>query len=246
MITVKFEGLDQTLRLLDDTRKKQVPFAASRAINAMARDVQKTMRDELGSKIERPRPYTLNSTFIKYSSKYDLTAIVGLIDQPRGGGHAPAKYLAALLSGGRRRNVGYELALQGMGAMPAGYQVVPGSGAKLDAYGNLNRAQMTELFGALKSSVRNVRVYTGKGKRAYAAGYFVAMPGNPRTAHLEPGVYKRIERGTDSALQPVLLYVKPGDYRKRLDLITKGVAIAQRDFNTHFAREFRAALATAR
>ena len=245
MITVRMEGVDEALRKYSGI-EKQVRFAAALALTRTAQEVQKSMRGELASKIDKPTRYTLGGTFVRRAEKYNLEAIVGLIDKPLGRGHAQAKYLAALLSGGRRRHVGYERALQGIGAMPSGYQIVPGNGAKLDAYGNINRKQMTEVFGALKSSSRSARVYSGRGKRQQLAGYFAAMPNNPKTAHLPPGIYRRVERAGGSSVQPVLLFVRPGDYPRRLDLITRGVAIARREFPSQFASAFRHAISTAR
>lgn len=246
MIEIKIEGVDRTTRYLTDVERKQVPFALSRAINASAKDVQKAQRGELEGRLDRPKPYTLGGTYIQYSNKANLTATIGLIDKPKQGNRAPVKYLAAQIGGGHRRFVGYERALQRMGLLPNGYQVVPGQGAKLDRFGNLDAKQMNEVFGALKSKVRNLRVYTGKGKRAYAAGYFVSMPGNPKTSHLEPGVYKRVERARDSQPVPLLIFVKTGDYKKRLDLIAPSREAVQRGFNQHFAREFALAMKSAR
>lgn len=247
MIEISVQAdIKNAIRYLDDAQRRQLPFATSRAINAVANDAKLTMRGELAKSFDRPKPYTLGGLFVGRSDKRNLIATIGLIDQPRAGNRAPIKYLSAQIGGGTRRMQGFERALQKAGAMPYSYQVVPGEAAKLDAYGNLAKSQLAEIFGVIKAGIRNLRVHTGRGKRAYAKGYFVAMPGDTRTAHLQPGLYQRIERSGGSVIRPVLMYVHNSSYGKRLDLIRPAERTVRQKFAGHFDRELAAALDTAR
>lgn len=244
-ISVKAD-VEKAIRFLDDAQRRQVPFAASRAINATASDVKLAMRGEMSRSLDRPKAYTLGGLFVAPSNKRNLVATVGLIDKPKAGNRAPEKYLAPQIEGGSRRVKAFESALLKAGAMPAGYRVVPGAGAKIDRYGNISAAQMQEIFGAIKSNISNLRIFAGRGKRAHAVGYFVVAPGNPRTAHLAPGLYRRNERGGASTIVPVLLYVQGVSYRKRLDLMRPAETVVRQKFSAHFEREIAQALATAR
>ena len=45
--------------------KKQIPFAASLAINRTAQSVKRRLVDEMVNVFDRPTPYTLDSVYIK-------------------------------------------------------------------------------------------------------------------------------------------------------------------------------------
>lgn len=238
MITVSVKhNIDDVVRNMNDKFRNQVPFATAKALTLTAKAVQAGMRTEMASVFDRPKPYTLGGTYITPATKTNQVAVVGIKDESSSG-RAPAKYLSAQLGGGARRVAGYESALQKLGVMPSGWRAVPAAGAKLDRYGNLNQNQYTEMIGSLRA---NIRSYKGRGKRAYAAGYFAALPGSRRASHLTPGVYYRIERAGSSAIIPVLVFVQSVQYAKRLDLIK----IVDAEVGPTFDREFAAALAGA-
>lgn len=241
MITVHVD-ISPAIRHLDSIQRKQVPFATSVALNRTAKLAQEGIRTEMSSVFESPKPYTLGGTFTKPSTKTDLTAIVGLKDQARGG-RPPAKYLRAEVTGGLRRSAGYELVLSKLGALPNGWRALPAGGAKMDRYGNMQSAQLTEIIGALKSGAR---IYKGKGKRGHAAGYFIASPGGRNTAHLAPGIYYRVERNGESAIIPVLIFVASVTYKPRLNIERVVRLAVARHLQTEFNASLARALATAR
>lgn len=233
-IAVKVDA-HSVLDWLDSVQRRQVPFAASVALNKTARLAQADIRTEMQRVLDRPKPYTLGGTFVKNSTKQSLTAIVGLKDMASTG-RAAATYLAPLLSGTPRRQTGWERALRAMGAIPSGMRAVPAVGAKLDGYGNMNRAQVTEIMGSLRSGMRS---FKGRGKRVNAAGYFVVMPGS--SAHLKPGIYYRVERPGESVIRPVVVFVKVAKYKQTI----RPHAVVSRCADRNFKREFDAALASA-
>lgn len=230
------------LRKLDALQRKQVPFAASVALNRTAKLAQDGIKTAMGGAFDNPKPYTLGGTFTRPSTKANLTAIVGLKDQARGG-RAPAKYLRSEITGGPRRTAGYELALNKLGALPSGMRAIPAAGAKLDRYGNMNQAQLTEIIGALKSGAR---VFKGRGKRTHATGYFIALPSIPQSRHLVPGIYYRIERAGESAIIPVLIFTGAAQYKPRLNIERVARAAVARHFRDEFSKALRQALRTAR
>ncbi|MCK9193976.1 MAG: hypothetical protein M0P19_08905 [Nevskia sp.] len=232
MITIQVDT-KATTRYLDDVQKRQIPFAASVALNKTARLAEAGIKSEMRRLLDRPKPYTLGGTFVSNSTKSKLTAIVGLKDKASSG-RAAGKYLLPLVAGSQRRQAGWERALQAMGAIPSGMRAVPAGGAKIDRYGNLDKKQLTEMMGALRS---RMRTFKGKGKRAHADGYFVALPGT----HLTPGIYYRIERTGESAIKPVVIFVSRAQYKPTL----KVEPTVRRVVDASFAREFGAALSTA-
>lgn len=241
MITVQVDTRDTT-RWLNDVQRKQIPFATSVALNKTARLAQDGIKAEMKRVLDRPKPYTLGGTFVSNSTKHKLTAIVGLKDKAASG-PAPAAYLGALVGGGQRTEKAMERALQSVGALPAGMRAMPAAGAKLDRYGNMNRAQFKEMVGALKSSMRT---FKGKGKRMHAAGYFVAAAGRSQTRHLPPGIYYRIERPGESVIKPVMIFVDRAQYRATLNIARTVGKVVDRDFKPMFDAAMASALATAR
>ena len=232
----------ETTRWLNDVQRNQIPFATSVALNKTARLAQDGIKAEMTRVLDRPKPYTLGGTFVSNSTKHKLTAIVGLKDKAASG-PAPAAYLGALVGGGQRTEKAMERALQSVGALPAGMRAMPAAGAKLDRYGNMNRAQFKEMVGALKSSMRT---FKGKGKRMHAAGYFVAAAGRSQTRHLPPGIYYRIERPGESVIKPVMIFVDRAQYRATLNIARTVGKVVDRDFKPMFDAAMASALATAR
>lgn len=242
MIVSVHVDIKDTVRDLDAIQRKQVPFAASVALNRTAILAQADIKAEMARVFENPKPYTLGGTFTRPSNKSNLTAIVGLKDQARGG-RPPAKYLLAEVTGGPRRTTGYEHALTRLGALPAGMRAIPAAGAKIDRYGNMHQGQLTEIIGALSAGTR---VFKGRGKRAHAAGYFVALPQHQQTRHLEPGLYYRVERNGESAILPVLIFTKTANYKPRLSVVETTLKTVQRRFQGEFGKALQHALSTAR
>ncbi len=152
----------------------------------------------------------------------------------------------------------------GMAAVPA-----KGSWAvRLDGYGNISPGQIVQLlayfqaFGeqGYKANMtaegrRKLAKIKGKGAGTKSGSpkingvvYFVSRGKgnwfgnrswrNGRMQHLPPGIWaKRGTHGVDVA--PVLMFVRRGNYRKRIDLQTIGNEVVAKEFN----KDFNAALA---
>ena len=94
---------DAIVKEMGRVAKKQVPYATSKAINAIAKLGEEEIKKQINSKIDNPVAYTKKSTFVKYSNKNDkpISAIVGIKDKQ-------AEYMIYLEEGGvskaRRKN----------------------------------------------------------------------------------------------------------------------------------------------
>ncbi len=230
------DNIKEVTRYLDGIAKEQAPFATAVAITRTAKHVDAELRATLGSVFDNPTSYIVRSTFSTSAKKTDLNATIGVRDQATRGA-SPAQYVRESFTGKSRGLKPYEVALQASGALPSGMRAVPGAGLKLDRFGNPDRKQITEILGALR---RRIAVFSGRGKRVTRIAYFVRNPGDarPQARHLEPGVWRRIER---DAVVPVFLFVKEAAYSKVIDL----PAIAGRVVSIRFADEFGKALAGA-
>lgn len=153
------------------------------------------------------------------------------------------KILAAQAFGGPRSDKKSEKVLRRVGILPAGYQLAipatpfPGSD---DGRGNIRGPFMVQLisyfqaFGEVgyranmtarrKTKLADRTVYTSletRQQRRLIRGveYFVSYGKlrSGKTSHLAPGIWAR--SGTDGAkVQPVLMFVRAGTYRPRLDM----------------------------
>lgn len=209
------------MRYLTALEKKQVPFACSRALNAVAKDVKQDEQKEMKSVFAAPKAYTLNSLFIrKYARKTDLTAIIDFKDG--GDGRSAEKYLQAQMDGGARKQKAIESLLVGLKLMPVGMRVVPGA-VKLDRHGNITLA-------AFKRMVRGVD-----------SGTHFAL--HRQRGKLEPGLYQRSKK---NKVKPLLIYVSSASYNKRFKYFETAQQSVQANYTRHFARELQRAVATAR
>ena len=255
MITVEMKGLQQTIARLSGMGK-QVRYAASRALNSAAFAAMREGRAQIEGALDRPTGWTLKSWYVrKKADKANLVAAVGWSDylvnkQFRG----PDYYLAQHFAGGRRKNKKFEDRLIAAGLMPAGYQCAIGKAAQemgmIDSHGNMKGSVLVAILSGLQALGGDVNQNArGRGrlsanKRAAKQVYWAGKPG-PNTPR---GIWALDEKfkGGRGRLRPVLIFVKPGNYRKRLDLQKIADAVVVRTFNAEFAKEYENALRTAR
>lgn len=246
MIKVEIKGLDKTLAHLAGMQK-QVRYAASRALNNVAFAANAEIKGEMQRVFKGgATAYTLRAFKVEKAASGSLTAVVGLRADAPSGGTSYTKALRHLFTSGTRQWKKVEGLLRGMRAIPDGMMAVPGSGARLDRRGNMYVTDLREMFGVLKSSIRNTRVFrfTGRGKREKHVGYFVVLPGAVTKLHL--GIWKRIETGSTSVALPIVMYVRRGQWRQFIDLQKIGQQVVARRWQPEFNKAFADAMRTAR
>ncbi|MEZ0246098.1 MAG: hypothetical protein ACAH09_05620 [Methylophilaceae bacterium] len=236
-------NLDKLVKHLNAI-EKQIPFAAAKTLTVIGKQAKSQLGSDIRDVFERPTPYIANSPFSTVATKAKPETIVGIRDQASRGA-SPAQYIKEHFGGGIRGSKPFEMLLGGMGVLPAGWKAVPAAGLKLDAFGNPSRAQLKEILGALRTGLR---VASGRGKRQSLQGYFVVLPGKTHrlSAHLSPGIWRRIERSGRSVIIPVFIFVSNANYRDSINLRKIAANVIERDFNAVFAREMVNALGTAK
>lgn len=172
-----------------------------------------------------------------------------------GSGRPSVRWLWWQVSGGANRQLrAFERALQAAGHMPKGWFAVPGSGARLDAYGNISSGQIVQILSQLrtgteKGKLRHMARGTDKKsatsrRRAMgrAGGQFFAV--TERKKGLVPGVYLSTgsdlgaKRGYKSTgyIKPVLIYVRSVAYARRYDFLGVGRSVVGRDLPDNIER----------
>lgn len=246
-ISIDVSGLDAVRNAMQQS-VKQASFAASKALNTTAFEVNKQIKAEMQSVFKGgATKYTLAAFTVNKGNKTSLEASVMLRTDAPAGGTPYNKALAHLFTAGTRDWKKLEGYLRSKKLMPAGLMLVPGPGVPLDARGNIPRAVLSEMLGVLNSARPNLRVYAkqGRSKVTKAVSYFVVLPGNSGRK-MTPGIYKRTEVGNRSELAAMVLYVRPGNWRKFIDLQAVGNAVVDRTFAVNFNREFEAAMRSAK
>ncbi|UPG89282.1 hypothetical protein L2Y96_18050 [Luteibacter aegosomaticola] len=117
-------NLKQVSKQLSALAYKQLDFAASQAINDLAKQVAAAEKENIKATFEKPKPFTINAVGVKGSNKRNLTAVVFV--RP-----VAAKYLAPYEEGGAHKLPGRAL--------------LNPKNIRLDQYGQLTRATLARL-----------------------------------------------------------------------------------------------------
>jgi hypothetical protein len=249
-ISVSVKGIDQVKAMLAG-QAKQIPYATSRAINAVAKAIEDEQRKTIGAKFDRPKAQTVRATFVLRSNKNNLTATVGLKD--RGRGVPAAEYLAPNIGkNGRipRNPKRSEYMLRTAGILPSGLFTVPGKEARLDAFGNMSRGQIVQILGYFRtfgnSPLNTKRMNVTDKYRAKAAKqqrqYFV-VPVSDRKLKLYPGIW---QEKPDRTLAPILMFVSRPVYNAVYDFYGSGRQVVNSRFDEEFNKYWRQSVSTAR
>lgn len=242
--------------------RDQVPFATALALTRTAQFAQGEIKKEISRVFDRPTRFTLNSTWVRSATKQRLWAEVKIKDESLKA-VAPIKWLAPQVYGGTRTLKRFEQRLVTAGAMPPGHFAVPASGADYDSFGNMSRGEIVRMLSDMQAhwdprqnTTDRSRKRRRRSRTRRPTFYFSTYPVNKRTAHLRPGIYKRvgavaglasgITAGFGTPIKPVLIFVKRVRYRKRLRFFEIADQTARMRFPIEFALAMRQALKTAR
>ena len=238
-----------------DKAKSQVPFALSVAINKSAEKAQRAVQAEMPRVFDRPTPWVINSLRLKRSTKTNLTASIDFKD--RNSVESSRTMIEPHVYGGRRHFGAMEARLRAIGLIPDGWNAVPGAAARIDAFGNMSKGQISQVLNVLgayteegynKANDKTVkRLAKGNVKKnIYGFMYWVnPVQGRSKAKHLPPGVYQRISTGFGSSLKPVLIFVNGAAYKKRLDFYGIAQRTAEAAFPSEFETSFDNAMRTA-
>jgi hypothetical protein len=223
----------------------KVLSAAREGINRTVDAAKGDVVREIGQVFDRPDPLVIRSPRVTYAKSGPKPEAVLWLKQR--GAERDKLWARPQIAGGARDTKPMEQRLQAAGFLPAGWLVVPGEAAPLDAYGNISRGELARIFRVLDNAgppaPRNVKLAARLRKGSVKKGvegfaYFVNPVGAGRARHLQPGVYRRVYTGTGTVLKPMLIFVSNARYRARLDFY----GVVQRSVRRNFSREFDVAM----
>lgn len=247
-IAAKLEGAQQLQAALGK-HAKQIPYATQLAINWTVGAAMRASQRSLRANLDAPTPATTGGLFIAYAKKDHLTAELRVKDRDgeKLAGRSLAETIGQQFSGGNQRaRSRMELAFARAGHIAPGEYLAPGPDALLDRYGNLSKAQVAQIYAALKITAGTApRTKSGKlrnTKTTRAAARIFWSPGRKRGTNLRRGLWSADETGR---LQLLLVAVPKVAYKKRIDLLKITAATVATDFSKNFARGMRQAISTA-
>lgn len=158
------ENLAQLIQTLNVLERQQIPFAAARALTRVAAEFS---RDVLPGVLEQqlpernPTPFTKRAGRFLPADKRSLTATVYLAPMQD-------RYLRIQRRGGPRIQKAFEKKYESIAQTIERRQLVPGSGAKRNQYGNVSRAAIVRL--AQEATQDNSPIYIGALKKTGTFG----------------------------------------------------------------------------
>lgn len=143
--------INQALKGLTALDEKNIMFAVAKAMTLTGQYAQSKLKVAMEAAIDRPTPYTKNSTFVTFAKPSNLFMEVGIRTQGRGGRIGAGRYLQSLIKGGSPTYKGVDLAASKL----AGYKgvLVPSkqSPVKLNRYGNITLGKYKEVVGGARN-----------------------------------------------------------------------------------------------
>jgi hypothetical protein len=169
------------LALLTDL---QFRFAVAQAMTDAAKAGDRKIRSDMSRYIDRPTPFTVNSTYISFANPNRMRAEVGF-KQFAAKGTPAGKYLSAMARGGDRSQKRSETVLRLAGAIGPSEYITPNKegGWAGDPYGNVPRGTYTMMISQLKAfggSLSYLNASNSKRsqrKRARAGQFFMSRSG---------------------------------------------------------------------
>lgn len=209
------ENVEQAMQRLNVLQKQQLPFAIARSLTRTAAEFSMdALPKVMEQQIDRPTPFTKRAGRYLPATKENQTAVVYLAD-------LQDRYLRFQVRGGSRIQKGFERKYESIAETIASRQLVPGSGAKKDKYGNVSRYAIQRL--GEEAQVKGSRIYIGELK---GGGPF--------------GIWRRYKtyEGKRKVGKVQAVFVEPANlpnYNERLRLQPELEKFASDRFDFHFA-----------
>ena len=253
----------EAIRALDVVSNRQIPYATRLMLNALAETSKKNTERQIVSKLDRPTNYSQNMMRVKYASKTSMTSQVKVKDAAtvtKRGFRGPEQVLGHLFEGGRRQGKGFEGLLVRSGVMPRGMWAVPGGGARMDAYGNIERSLLIQLLSYFRSfresgfranmSDKNKSAFdkrSAKKIKGASTSQFVVIK-NKKPGGLHPGIWQHVGFGrSGTGIKPIIMFVKKEPiYSRYFDLDRIARQVIEKDAAVEFDKAMAFAIATAK
>lgn len=252
--------VDPMIKRLDALKAVQVPFAASLALNRVAKNARDELRKQMKSTFNNPEPvpFTLNSVFIKSSTKSDLRAKVGLKEFAAKGNPA-SKYLLPQIAGGPAYATRFQKSLRFKRILEKDEYAIPTQSDYLrrdKKYGNVTPGQYTQILYGLQafrdSSAFSYQKHSKSKKQvgyeAITTRYYNENRGSKLGDNrgLYPGIYLRTKRAIEDKESALFWITKTPIFQPKFPLVEIASNRVRKDWDKEFGKALAEAIATAR
>ena len=229
-------NIDELVRNLGIFQRDQIPFVTAYALTKTAQDIKQAEVEKMSEVFDRPTRFTLNALFVKTANKRNLTAAVLFKE---GNSSIPAwRYLGPQVEGGPRVKKSHERRLERAGILRPEEFVVPASGVRLDAYGNMKGGDIERILSQLGAAEQwagyqaNMTARSRKRNIRRAGGQYIVVRGK----QAPDGIYQR--KGANRVV-PVMIFVRQPIYNKRFPFHETAASTFERSFARHFRAGYR-------
>jgi hypothetical protein len=230
MLEVDPMGFDEVRKVFASLAKEQIPYAMMTMLNNSAFNLQKTSRDTINAKIDRPVPFIAKSTAV--------TSRVYI-------GNNRKFILAKHEYGGARGLQGLERLLRGKGLLKAGQRAIPSKDMGRDAYGNPARRSVNAIKQWITSGMPKPERTTRSGRAKRKVNRKFVISSDSRGGLL-PGIWEEMKVGKQRRLFLWYMFDDDPRYGERLNWGAAMIAAAGVVLATEAAVAIRRAIATAR
>jgi len=246
---VEFD-VNPLIKRLDGIKSVQVPFAASLAINRIAKGAKTAQQQAMRDKFRNPVPFTLNSIYIKSSTKADLQAEIGL-KEFAAKGNAASDYLLPQIKGGPAYATRFQKSLRAKSILAPNEFAIPTQSDYLrtNKYGNVQPAQYSEILYSLEA-FRDPSAFTYRknAKRKKSTKYFVRTTSqySSNPGKFYPGIYTAAAGARKKGESAVFWITKTPQNTAKYPFVVIGSNYAAENWNKEFGQALREAIASSR
>ena len=246
---VEFD-VDPLVGRLDAIKAVQVPFAASLAINRLAKGAKAAQQQGMRDKFDNPVPFTLNSIYIKSSTKSDPQAEIGL-KEFAAKGNAASDYLLPQIKGGPAYATRFQKALRAKSILAPNEFAIPTQSdyLRINQYGNVRPAQYSEiLYGLEAFRDSSAFTYRKNAKKKKSAKYFARTTGqySSNPGKFYPGIYTSVPGARKKGESAVFWITKTPQNAAKYPFVAIGSNYAVENWNKEFGQALREAIASAK
>ena len=250
--TIAFSTTGSTKKInrsLNNLIKRQVPFAASKALNETGKVLMAVNKREMRKQFDKPVKYTINAFYMKRAKKNNLNMLIARKSKPAG-----KHYLDVQHKGGMRPRKGVESMMNNSLAYSGDLRAVLPTSRTKTAAGGISMARVNEAIAGLQDSKQAGRVpsssYTKAGiikqsdrlaRRKKPVEYFIGYKGNGKSK--TDGIYRRTGKSVKKMFH--LLDYQP-KYRPNFPFYPPLVRNAKSYFPKQMQKQLRFAMRTAR
>lgn len=233
----KVETAD-VIRAIKNLAAEDAPIVTAYALTKTGQDIKAAEIDSIKGVFDRPTRFTLNALALKPATKKDLVAEVFFKE---GFGSIPAwRYLGPHVEGGARVHKSHERRLIRAGLMLSSEYAVPGSGIKLDSFGNVSGSTIERILSQLGAaeqaagySANATPKSRARAKKKNVGRYFVMRSsgaGGRADRKVAAGIYHRVGA---REFVPVIMFVKAPRYQKRFPFYETARSVFDAKLLTH-------------